>query len=85
MKGGTDITYIWKTNQLIRAFHGKEINSEVNIHAKRGIYRLLGQNGACKNNHYEDDYEFNVDFLSSVEMIAVWWVWNIKQPPIQYE
>ncbi len=53
-------------------FHGKEIISEVNIHAKRGIYRLLGQNGACKNNHYEDDYEFNVDFLSSVEMIAVW-------------
>ncbi|MFK4326116.1 hypothetical protein ABH963_002495 [Bacillus sp. RC55] len=39
---------------------------------KEGFTVYLGQNGACKNNHYEDDYEFNVDFLSSVEMIAVW-------------
>lgn len=41
---------------------------------KRGIYRLLRQNGVCKNNHYEDDYEFNVDLLSLAEMIAVWLV-----------
>ncbi|MEK7015848.1 hypothetical protein [Bacillus sp. FSL R9-9410] len=61
-----------KNKPVNKSVSWKKIISEVNIHAKRGIYRLLGQNGACKNNHYEDDYEFNVDFLSSVEMIAVW-------------
>ncbi|SCB93840.1 Protein of unknown function [Bacillus wiedmannii] len=33
---------------------------------------MLGQNDVCKNNHYEDNYEYHVALLSLVEMIAVW-------------
>ncbi|MGG2064140.1 ABC transporter ATP-binding protein [Bacillus sp. S14(2024)] len=43
------MTYILKTNQLTKVFHGKEIISNVNMHVKQGeIYGFLGPNGAGK-------------------------------------
>lgn len=35
VKGGTDMTYVSKTNQLTRVFQGKEVISGVNIHVKK--------------------------------------------------
>ncbi|MBU8851570.1 bacitracin ABC transporter ATP-binding protein [Priestia megaterium] len=43
------MTYILKTNQLTKAFKGREVVSEVNMHVKKGeIYGFLGPNGAGK-------------------------------------
>lgn len=43
------MTYILKTNQLTKVFHGKEVISNVNMHVKQGeIYGFLGPNGAGK-------------------------------------
>ncbi|MEB4868296.1 ABC transporter ATP-binding protein [Priestia megaterium] len=43
------MTYILKTNQLTKAFKGRQVVSEVNMHVKKGeIYGFLGPNGAGK-------------------------------------
>lgn len=43
------MTYVLKTNQLTKVFHGKEVISNVNMHVKQGeIYGFLGPNGAGK-------------------------------------
>lgn len=43
------MTYIVKTNQLTKAFQGKEVVSNVNMSIKKGeIYGFLGPNGAGK-------------------------------------
>ncbi|MEW4263331.1 ABC transporter ATP-binding protein [Priestia megaterium] len=43
------MTYILKTNQLTKAFKGRGVVSEVNMHVKKGeIYGFLGPNGAGK-------------------------------------
>lgn len=43
------MTYILKTNQLTKAFKGREVVSKVNMHVKKGeIYGFLGPNGAGK-------------------------------------
>ncbi|MEW4238565.1 ABC transporter ATP-binding protein [Priestia megaterium] len=43
------MTYILKTTQLTKAFKGRQVVSEVNMHVKKGeIYGFLGPNGAGK-------------------------------------
>ncbi len=43
------MSYLLKTNHLSKVFHGKEIISDVNLHAKQGeIYGFIGPNGAGK-------------------------------------
>ncbi|MGG0275375.1 ABC transporter ATP-binding protein [Bacillus rhizoplanae] len=43
------MTYVLKTNQLTKVFHGKEVILNVNMHVKQGeIYGFLGPNGAGK-------------------------------------
>ncbi|MGE8203569.1 ABC transporter ATP-binding protein [Heyndrickxia sp. NPDC080065] len=43
------MSYILKTNNLTKVFHGKEVISQVNMHVKKGeIYGFIGPNGAGK-------------------------------------
>lgn len=43
------MTYVLKTDQLTKVYHGKEVISNVNMHVKQGeIYGFLGPNGAGK-------------------------------------
>lgn len=43
------MTYILQTNQLTKSIGGKELVTDVNLHAKKGeIYGFLGPNGAGK-------------------------------------
>jgi ABC-2 type transport system ATP-binding protein len=43
------MSYILKTNNLIKTYNGKEVVSNVNMNIKKGeIYGFLGPNGAGK-------------------------------------
>lgn len=49
MNGEKTMSYVLETLQLTKAYHGKEVVSNVNMHVPKGkIYGFLGPNGAGK-------------------------------------
>lgn len=49
LKGEINMSYILRTNNLIKAYNGKEVVSNVKMNVKKGeIYGFLGPNGAGK-------------------------------------